>query len=321
MRTATFLLALVFIALAPADARGDGLPVPLDSGPGALVEPQRGTRLSTVSTRRETVVVRTEQDGGAIADSVVVRGVFTIPAVALDGTAAGLSHDGSTLVLIRPRARFPRAQTTLAILDARRLRVRRTVSLRGDFSFDALSLDGATVYLIQYIDRRDPTRYLVRALDRRTGRLRPGAIVDPNESADEMRGFPLTRATSQDGRWEYTLYDGMGEHPFVHALDTVAARAVCIDLPHAVAATDMTSLRLDVTPGGDRLNVVGPRGAVAVVDTASFDASEPARRKGETARGDGGGGPSVAWTVASAGTLILMIALGARARRRARMPA
>ena len=45
-----------------------------------------------------------------------------------------------------------------------------------------------------------------------------------------MHGNPMTRATSADGRWAYTLYDGNG-HPFVHALDTAPATARCIDLP------------------------------------------------------------------------------------------
>lgn len=321
MRTAVFVLALALTAIAPAAARGDGLPVPVDdAGPTGIASPDRKTRLVTVPAARDTLVERTEQDGGAIADSALVRGRFTIPAVALDGTAAGLSHDASTLVLIKPRDRFPRARTVLAILDAPRLRVRRIVNLRGDFSFDALSPDGATVYVIQYVDPRDPTRYLVRALDSENGRLRPGAIVDPDESGDDMRGYPLTRATSPDGRWEYTLYDGMGEHPFVHALDTVRPRAVCIDLPPALASSDMSLLRLDVARGGRRLDVAGQGGPVAIVDLASFAVSEPARRRPEPARDDGGAA-SLAWPAAAAGALLVLAALAARSRRRGRIAA
>jgi len=74
----------------------------------------------------------------------------------------------------------------------------------------ALSPDGATLYLIQYTSRRDPTRYEVRAYDLPRDRLRPGAIVDPREPDERMRGFPITRSTSRDGRWAYTLYDGAG---------------------------------------------------------------------------------------------------------------
>jgi len=74
--------------------------------------------------------------------SRIIHGVLTIPAVAYDGSAAGLSADGTTLVLIEPRKSFPRAETTLVVLDTRALRVRTLVRLRGDFSFDAVSPDG-----------------------------------------------------------------------------------------------------------------------------------------------------------------------------------
>jgi hypothetical protein len=111
----------------------------------------------------QTLVARVRRDGGQVIRARAVRGRFAVPAVALDGTAGGLSADRATLVLIRPRARFPRDETPLVVLDARRLIVRDRITLRGDFSFDALSPDGATMYLIHYLSRRDPTRYDVRA--------------------------------------------------------------------------------------------------------------------------------------------------------------
>ena len=48
-----------------------------------------------------------------------------------------------------------------------------------------------------------------------------------------MDGYPLTRVTSADGRWVYTLYQngGVGGYPFVHALDTVRGVAHCIGVP------------------------------------------------------------------------------------------
>ena len=94
-------------------------------------------------------------------------GRFSVPAVAHDGSAGGLSADGRTLVLIRPRRSFPRAATTFAVLDAERLRGRRLVRLRGDYSFDAISPDGRLMYLAEYVSRRNPNRYQLRAYDLR----------------------------------------------------------------------------------------------------------------------------------------------------------
>ena len=199
----------------------------------------------------------------------------SVPVVALDGSPAGLSHDGRTLVLIRPRERFPRASTRLAVFDAQGLRRLRTIVLDGDFSFDAISPDGATIYLIQYVSGGDPTKYLVRALDARTGRLHPEPVVDPDEPDEDMSGFALSRADSPDGRWAYTLYDGGGDHPFVHALDTVDRRAVCVDLPAELANGDPTQLRLTGSPGGERLTVMDGERALRQVDTRTFRVSAP----------------------------------------------
>src|SRR2546423_647813 len=154
-----------------------------------------------------------------------LRGDFAVPGVGLDGSSGGLSADGRTLVLTERRASIPRPHTAFPVPRADRLRLRRIVRLRGDFSYDALSPDGRRLYLIQYLSATDPTRYAVRLYDVRAGRLRPKPVVDPDEHAGEMRGEPLSRTYGPGGRWAYTLYDGNGKHPFVHALDTVAGAA------------------------------------------------------------------------------------------------
>src|SRR3954465_5440752 len=224
---AVSVLALLLLA---APARGDGLPVAgVNAGPGGVAG--GAVRYVTLDGTRGTVLAAGARDGGKGVRPRPLRGRFTIPAVAYDGSPSGLAADGRTLVLIRPRASFPQRTTTLAVLDAGTLHMRRVVRLGGDFSFDAIAPDGRALYLIHYLSPSDPTRYEVRRFDVAAGRLRAGAIVDPRERDEAMRGFPVTRATSPDGRWAYTLYDGGGHAPFVHALDTASATARCIDLP------------------------------------------------------------------------------------------
>lgn len=46
-----------------------------------------------------------------------------------------------------------------------------------------------------------------------------------------MAGSAMTRTTSADGRWVYTLYEKPTGEGFIHALDTVGGVAHCIDLP------------------------------------------------------------------------------------------
>ena len=270
VRTSCAILATALTSLVAAfAAHADGLPVlGIDVGGVGVSVPGEGLRYVTLPAGANTVVARIASSG-EIAYSRLVAGTFTIPAVAYDGSASGLSHDGKTLVLIEPRQTFPRAETNLLVLNAKSLRPRRLVSLHGDYSFDAISPLGSSIYLIQYVSPNDPTRYLVRALGTTSGRFDPKAVVDPREPGEKMRGNPLSRATSTDGRWAYTLYDGAGSTPFVHALDTSARSARCIDLD-ALAGTDISTLRLRFDSGAHELRVMRGGASVLVVDLRTF---------------------------------------------------
>jgi len=273
--------------------------------------PGSALRYVTLERARETTVAAVERTTGRLRSYTDVRGRFTIPAVAMDGTPDGLSADGRTLALIRPRRSFPQARTHLALVDTRRLDVRRRLDLRGDFSFDALSPDGRTLYLIEYTSPRDYNRYRVRAFDVRAGRLLPHPIVDPREPDEAMRGLPQTRETSPDGRWAYTLYDGNGEHPFVHALDTVGRTAACIDLD-ALTGKNIRAMRLELD--GGRLRVLAPSGPVLDIDPETFRVSAPATPRPAAPASDRGDGPP--WTLLLIAPLVVAGGAVALARRR-----
>lgn len=297
-------------------ALADGLPVVgVDVGDTGVGTTDGAYRYVTLPAAGSTVVARVEQDGGRVAARRTVPGRFTIPAVAYDGSADGLSADGTTLVLITPRSTFPRAQTTLAVVDATRLRLRTTLHLKGDFSFDAISPDGATLYLVQYVSATDPTDYRVRAYDLAAGRLVPAPIVDPTEPGERMGGLPVTRAWSPDRRWAYTLYRRTSGHPFVHALDTRGRTARCIDLD--AVAGDISAARLDVSPDGRTVTLVRNAGTVATIDTATFAVTLPQLAGGAaTVVADDGRAP--AWLVAAVGggAAVLFAAGVTLARRR-----
>jgi hypothetical protein len=303
------LLALLALgALAPL-AHADGLPVGnLDTTLTGISAP--GVSFFAIPAGRGTVVSSVYRDGGQLQAYGRLPGHFTVPAVAQDGTTTGLSADARTLVLVRPRLSYPQRSTKLAVLDASSLKVRRYVDLRGDFSIDAISPDGRRLYLIQYTSPRNPLAYAVRSLDLRRGRLDRGEIVDPHERGEEMNGLPMSRATSADGRWAYTLYDGMGKAPFVHALDTGARRARCIDLPKLPEGVPIGALALTVR--GGRLRIEGPSGPVAFVDRRTFAVSRGAPAVARVERPAGGGTPW-GW-IAAAGAAAAGLALLARRR-------
>jgi protein MpaA len=226
-----------------------------------------------------------------------------VPAVALDGTGGGLSADGKTLVLSSfafDSPVYPPKTTRLAILDTdlrpqRHLKagqqrppsVFRSIELRGHFAFDAISPDGSTIYLIHHFPSLTGpayiTHYEVRAYNVKSRRLLPEPIVDPDEPEERMAGLPLARAMSPDGRWAYTLYDGNGKEPFIHALDTVAGQAVCVDLPQLADLPRRLHylLQLQISEDGRQLLVrrqrPGPKPTQTLlsVDTRSFAVHRP----------------------------------------------
>jgi len=352
MLVAALLALVALVALAGAadraTAKGAGS---LGSFDGVAVtgSPYRYIAMRPGDSHALTVVARVDRDGGRLDRWWYLNGSFQVPAVAYDGSAGGLSADGEVLVVSRPSEAS--STSRFAVLDIQRTfgwsrpghphRVRRFfdyIDLRGDFSFDAISPDGSTVYLIErYLPPSSGPAYIsnykVRALDVESGRLLPKPVVDPDEPDERMAGLPITRATSPDGRWAYTLYDGDGEEPFVHALDTVGRRAVCIDLPQLADLRDLFMLRLRTDPEGETLTVMSgpppPRRLPALskgrpistptprpllhVDTASFEVS--------AAGGQEGGPPEKSdalWLPVGIGLLVLASALGWERRSRRR---
>ena len=277
-RSPLFMFVVLGCLWLPTAAASDGLPLTGVDGGAGVVSADGARRFVTFTGRWNTTVARLRTTDGSVVRHRAVRGSFSVPVVAMDGTGSGLSHDGRTLVLIRPRAGLSQKQTRLVVLDAARFKVRRHITLPGDFSFDAISPDGSTLYLVNYLSLSrhnfDPTNYKVRALDTRSGRLLPKPIVDPYEPDEKMGGFPITRATSPDGRWAYTLYAG-GDHPFVHALDTSGRTARCVDLDALDGREDLFQMKLQLGAHGGDLAVALDRKPVALVDTASFKVSQP----------------------------------------------
>jgi len=303
MRRAT-VIAIVLLAAVPATARADGLPaVGVDAHPLAL--PEGEVAYITQGSSHGTRLIEHARYGGPVRERRL-RGWFSIPAVAYDGSPSGLSADGRKLILISPRKRFPRKRTTFAVVDTHTLTVRRHISLRGDFSFDAISPDGRTMYLIHYASR-DVLNYAVRAYDLRARRLLRAPVIDPEEPDEAMKGMPVTRIADVDGRWAYTLYDN-GRHSFVHALDTSRRTAVCIDLDVRKAWGSTLGLH------GKRLDVIGPHARVlASIDTRTHRLTATAspstvRRRSEDA--------STSWLpLAAPPALLLLIAAGLHRRR------
>lgn len=170
-------------------------------------------------------------------------------------TGQGLSRDGRTLVLASMSAQTGAfsSPSRFLVVDPRTMKITRKIVLDGSFSFDAIAPDASRMYLIQYMHTGpgNLSHYIVRGYDMRANRLMPGRIVDRIEKDEKtMTGYAMSRTTSADGRWVYTLYQKPSGAGFVHALDTKRAAAYCIDLPHNKA---LYNIVLSLRDGGRTL--------------------------------------------------------------------
>jgi hypothetical protein len=228
------------------------------------------TRFVTNASENWTIVTAIDDLTGRVVRTRTLPHYYGVPIVAYDGTTAGTSGDARSLV-VAGYGPFPGepGTTRFAVLNARTLGVRSLIALFGSWSYDAISPDGRTLYLVQHVSAGPRPLYRVRSFDVRRGRLDPSPIVDRLEQESAMGGQPATRITSRDGRWAYTLYARAKGKPFVHALDTARRQAFCIDLPLRLAVGRQLLLRLELRQR--RLLVADwTHRTVAGIDTRTF---------------------------------------------------
>jgi len=270
-RIVLLLVGCLLAALALARASGaSGPSLPAQENVG-ISQPGGAAAYVTHLNHGSTRLV--ERMDGTAVHSALLPGRWGIQLATLGGAVTGLSPNGRVLVLsdflnptgnIRDRSRF-------AVVDTTTLAIRTIISLRGDYSVDALSPDGGTLYLIHHLYRSDLTKYQVVAYDLRVGQLVPGVIADKSQKGWVMAGWPIARAATRSGSWVYTLYRRDTNYPFVHALDARHRVAICVGIP-ADWTTENTWLgaaRLKLS--GDKLQIQTSRGKTRyVLDVRTF---------------------------------------------------
>ena len=319
MRARTAVVAAMAAVLAcGGTAYGDGSPVAgvAVGGPGVT---WGSLRYVALATHGGTAVAQIDRATGEVNAYAALRGGWGIPQVAFDGTTAGISAGGQTLVLGQLGSPYYQTRSRFALVNPVKMRLERIVTLHGAFFFDAISPDGGSMYLIQLSSPQNSLRYSVRAYDLRHDRLLPGAVVDKTEPDERMVGLPMSRAESSDGVWSYTLYEKLTGRYFVHALDTSAGTARCIDLPK-LASPDSLRLTID----GGRLDVVAGGQVLAAVSRATYDVTvspapvahsvtSPAKPQAPAQRSSSG---APVWVAVPAVLLLAGLALLAVRRRR-----
>lgn len=260
--------------LAPAGALASGGPVPPVLGGAGISVAGSPYRFIAVAKGPNTLVERVRRDSGTVERSNLLSGAFGVPGVAYAGSNTGLSADGRTLVLAAITNSYPPTTTRIVVLDAAGgLQPRARIVLPGSFTVDAISPTGRWLYLVHYRSPANVANYEVQAYDLAHRHLVAKPVVDPRHPNEKMQGVPLTRTTSADGRWAYTLYQSFTGAPFIHALDTVAHRAFCVDLP-MLSLLDLSNINLTLSPA-TTLRIESAGTLRALMDTRTFVVQRP----------------------------------------------
>jgi DNA-binding beta-propeller fold protein YncE len=200
---------------------------------GAPIDPSWGSfATAAVGADGSTTAVSdllVDSGGGA---SITIDGAWALPTIGDEAMPTGLSADGHTLVLVPARHDTSATTSRFAIvpfppIDGVPQLAHRFLELPGALDFDAISPDGRILYVAEHLGSEGG--YQVRAVDLPGGSMRPDPIVDKRNIDEAMAGWPIGQIRSPNGL-VLTLYRGI-DHPFVHALNTAEAWAVCIDLP------------------------------------------------------------------------------------------
>jgi hypothetical protein len=305
------LSSLVFTGAAYSGGASPGLL----HGTTGITTPNQPYRFVTLPGPTTTVLAAINKASGGVTRWRTLSGDWGIPLVTFDGAAEGLTRDGKTLVIsdwIQPNNSPLRPSSTFRVYDSQKLTKRSQFTLKGDFSFDALSPDGRTLFLIEHVSEQDALKYLVRAYDLRAGRLLPQVIADREQKGWVMRGLPAKRLATPDGRWVYTLYHQDGGTPFVHALDAVTKTAHCIGIPWTGKQDPLWRAVLGLQ--GGKLTIAAG-GRHFAIDRKTFALSLP-----RSSGGSGGVSAGAIAGIAAGGTALLAIAAFVALRRLRKRP-
>lgn len=255
------------------------------------------------TTRVEEITVQPELP----ATTRSVDGAWHLPTIGHDPLPTGVSADGSTIVLVEDGVPEDRSASRFAVLVGRD--DARIIELPGVFEFDALSPDGSILYVVEHLPAPPQAHYQVRAVDLGTGQMRTAVIVDKRNLGESMGGWPITQLRHDNGV-VFTLYRG-AEHPFIHALNTREAWAICLDLPSGGSDDPATALDWGLAQAADGRSVFAVNatlgqavaidpGELRITQAASFDAARAAAAIALAKFGHQEGGPVGRRAVASA---------------------
>ncbi|GIJ58443.1 YncE family protein [Virgisporangium aurantiacum] len=261
----------------------------IEHGPAAVLSGDGDRVYAATVDGSATTLVTTDLHTGADVGRVRLAGAWTPRVVGPTGGFAAFTPPdpaGSTAGTV------PAGRTHTPVLIAAPTGELHRLDLPGNVAPDAVSVDGAALFVLEWLPAQSPERYRVRMVDLPDGAPKPLLTRDkvPVPAEEEMRGEGRQAVLSPNGQVLYTLYTHQpdhqhtrdivagrpgGAHAFVHVLHLLGRWAYCLDLPdpfgHGPAAGHAIALR----PDGRQLLVADLTGGrLAVADTETLTVTQ-----------------------------------------------
>lgn len=220
----------------------------------AVVDRGQASSLHVVDPRTNTVQREVQLDGR-----------YELPPATYSGRPGGLSENGEWLVLQHRNSSA--ASAHYLVFHTKFDQPAVPVELNGDFAFDAITNDGHSLYLVEYMSA-DRTLYRVRWYHLASQSLDERVIVDKTSGALSMSGIRLASVSSNSTGFVFSLYVNGRHGPFIHALDTQNGFALCLTLPKVKSTPEQERMWAEaMSPDGRWLYAVnGSLGLVVRVD-------------------------------------------------------
>src|SRR5256712_4686696 len=212
----------------------------------------------------------------------------------------GFSPNGRWLVLVGASG----AESSFAVVDTSLVRLAAFAKVPGTFTYDAISDDGTSLYLIERITPQAAQAlpgvnvaygYRVRVYDVPAAKLSDTLVVDVKLAAQTnsnnaetridgiMNGIYRSSVPSRDGRGNSSFYYNPNRGPFIHVLHLDSRSAFCIlDLPVVAGGYEQRlGWSLALTPSGETLYAVdGPLGLLSSIDASTLKVVRTAKIAG-----------------------------------------
>jgi hypothetical protein len=231
----------------------------------AIASPDRSLVYTTSHAALRVVAV----DNGDVVDS------FPAPAGTIPIAA---SENGLVALIPAAAATYPRApegrlSTPVDVTDTENGDAQH-LDLHGNFEPEAFSVDGRSLFLIQYLPPAAPDHYRVMELDLASEKI--FRVASPDKvPPSSMQGTRLQQVWAPDRSVLYTLYTNQVSKgaplTFVHVLNLEEKWAHCIDLPPSFGSSRPNAKAMAGSSDGKHLYVTDADAQIiATINTRRF---------------------------------------------------